>query len=78
MNKKYLGCALQTATTTLALAFALTFGMAPRANANVIVAPQTAPDPPGVYNQAFNESGVGNFTDMQIFLLPSHPHSAHL
>ena len=71
MNNKYIGRALQATATTLALALSLTFGVAPRAHAGVIVTPQTAPDPPGVYSQEFNESGVGNFTDMQIFLLPS-------
>lgn len=71
MNNKYIGRALQATATTLALALSLTFGVALRAHAGVIVTPQNTPDPPGVYSQLFNESGVGNFTDMQIFLLPS-------
>lgn len=71
MNNKYIGRALHAPATTLALALSLTFGMALRAHAGVIVTPQNAPDPPGVYSQQFNESGVGNFTDLQAFLLPS-------
>lgn len=57
--RKCLSFTFEKVATGVALALVLAFGMALPAQAS------------GMYSQAFNESGVGNFSDIQIFVLPS-------